>query len=152
MKKILYYLLTSAGFAVMFSATDMLAQKALFNQDEEALSKMGVDNSMLGNLGLSGLGLGNLGIGNLSLDSLSIGGGKNIGGPCTDDKPLMLTNGECVSCDAVAKRGFSGDVLMGCEKCPNLKNRGVKCLFAIDESAAAQKEIKKAKKQKNVIQ
>ena len=149
MKKILYYLLTTAGFALMFRATDTLSQKALFSQDAESLSKMGVDSSMLGNLGLSGMGLGNLGLGNLSINSLGIGNGKNVAGTCSDDKPLMLTDGECVSCDAVVKKKVDSDILMGCEKCPNLKKRGINCLFAMDEGASAQKEIAKAKKQKN---
>lgn len=152
MKKIVWYLVVSVVFAIIFRATDVLSQKALFGKDSEMLSGLGIDTSSLGGLGgLTGLsGLGSLGIGGMGGLGDLIGGnsgGSGIGGTCSGDTPLMLTDGQCVTCDFVLK--YKSDILMGCEKCPELKKKGITCAFAMDvDENATQKDNKKSKKSK----
>lgn len=142
MKKIFYYFLTSAVFALIFNAAGKLNQQSMLNSENGGLENLQVGGFDLGSLGLSSLGFGNLNLGNLGLGDFS-----NVTGTCSGDKPLMLTTGECVSCDFVIKSKQNVDVLMGCEQCPNLNKKGINCLMAVDTDSVTQKDTKKSGKQ-----
>ncbi|MBO7645000.1 MAG: hypothetical protein J6S57_01690 [Alphaproteobacteria bacterium] len=117
LKKIIRYLFFSIIFGLVFTVLDMVSQKSI----------LGIGGNSLAGVGLNSLGMGQLNIGNIGLDFGDIGMDKSAmsGGMCSFDKPLLLTNGECVACNYTG----GGDVLMGCEQCPNTK---VNCLFNMD--------------------
>ena len=96
---------------------------------------------MFGRMGdmLSDAGIGNVGSGTVDLQAI---------GMCSDDKPLLLITGDCVACDYKARENI--DVLMGCEKCPNLEKRGINCLFQIDADENAQRDARKIIKEQVV--
>ena len=146
MKKVFYYFMTSAIFALLFNTAGNLNQQAMLNPETGELENAGTGGFDLSNFGLGSLGLGNLGLGNLDLGSLGLGNIGNVAGACSGDTPLMLASGECISCDSAMKAKQNLDILMGCEQCPGLSKRGINCMVAMDTGAAATKNAKKSGK------
>ena len=69
-------------------------------------------------------------------------------GFCSDEEPLLLTNGECVPCDYKPGKSESFDILFGCEKCPKLKKKESDCVVKMDVEDKTKKSQKSQKKQK----
>ncbi len=68
-------------------------------------------------------------------------------GFCSDDEPLLLTTGECVSCDYKPGKSENFDILFGCEKCPKLKKKESDCVVKMDVEDKTKKSQKSQKKQ-----
>ena len=117
MKKILWYFLGSLALSLGFMAVDIIAGRVMFNRVGGIMSDIGISNV----------------VGGGAMDLQAVG-------MCGNDKPLLLVNGVCVTCDYSARENI--DVLMGCEKCPNLEKRGIKCLFQIETDENAHRGIK----------
>jgi len=111
MKKIFWYFLGSVAVSLAFVAVNMYSTKVMLQQDNPISGTNIVSNSGLGKY-----------VGDVTM--------------CAGDKPLMLTNGQCVSCSYVSEKNQNVDILMGCEQCPKLKN--IKCLFEMNNGAKVQ--------------
>ena len=70
-------------------------------------------------------------------------------GFCSDDEPLLLANGDCVSCDYKPGKSESFDILFGCEKCPKLKKKESDCVVKMDLEDTKSKKSEKQKKNKS---
>ena len=69
-------------------------------------------------------------------------------GFCSDEEPLLLTNGECVPCDYKPGKSESFDILFGCEKCPKLKKKESDCVVKMDVEDKTKKTKKSQKSEK----
>ncbi len=116
MKKIVYYLFISIIFSLMFTLVDVLNRRVVIN------NKTGVVSDLIN----GGLGLGSTGLGSIGFGDFNVKQNMDANSVCTDDKPLLLTNGECVACDYMLDENT--DVLIGCEKCSG----NAKCLLKMD--------------------
>lgn len=116
MKKVLWYFFWSLVVSLGFMVVDVIVERAMFNR--------------MGGM-LSDASISNVGGGTVDLEAI---------GMCGDDRPLLLITGDCVACDYRARENI--DVLMGCEKCPNLEKRGIKCLFQIETDKKSHKGVK----------
>lgn len=70
-------------------------------------------------------------------------------GFCSDEEPLLLTNGKCVPCDYKPGKSESFDILFGCEKCPKLKKKESDCIVKMDLEDTKSKKSDKSKKNKS---
>jgi len=116
MKKILWYFVGSLALSLGLMLVDIIAGRVMFGRMGDMLADAGINNVGSGSVDLEAIGM------------------------CGDDKPLLLMTGVCVACDYSARENI--DVLMGCEKCPNLEKRGIKCLFQIETDENAHRGIK----------
>ena len=117
----------------MFTMVDVFNRRVIINQN----------HSIVADLINGGLGLGSVGLSNFSLNNFEFKQKVNTTGICSDEKPLFLSNGECVGCDFNVDKDMT--VLFGCEKCVGANNKA--CLFEPDEKIENEKS-----QNKNLIQ
>ena len=120
MKKMFWYFLGSLAVSMGFVIVNMYSSRLMLQQ-----------------------GSGTTGVANIVGDS-ALGKYAEYVGICSVDKPLMLTDGRCVSCDYGANKNV--DILLGCEQCPNL--RGKNCAMETSTDVKVPNAPQKVEEQK----
>jgi hypothetical protein len=130
MKKIISYLFYSVIFALICVAIDIVTQKVILRQENKTLNSLGLDE-------INNLTPGISGISNKNINTAT-----GLVGTCPDKTPLLLSDGQCVSCNDVNPAIQVGDILFGCEKCPNLKQKKITCVFKSETAQTPEKTTK----------